>query len=131
MSGASPNNAAWILATARNADKRDGREAVRLALEAVGLLNTHGYNDTFAAGFADTLAAAYAETGRFDEAVAEQKRAIELMWAAGRQVDVGAARSRLDLYHRGQPYRSPAQLQITRPSSGSYATMRVGMPHTI
>ena len=54
---------------------------------------------------ADTLAAAYAEAGRFDDAVAEQKRSIELLLATGRKVDVGAARSRLDLYRSGQPYR--------------------------
>ncbi len=86
-----------MLATASNAQARDGREAVRLAREAVRLDDHPGYRDT--------LAAAYAEAGRFDDAVAEQERAIEMLRAAGRHDEVADYRSRLDLYRRGQPYR--------------------------
>ena len=52
-----------------------------------------------------TLAAAYAEAGRFDDAVVEQERAIEMLQAAGRHDQVAGYRSHLDLYRRGQPYR--------------------------
>ncbi len=99
------NMEAWDLATSGNADERDGREAVRLAMEAVVLYNAHGNRIALAAGFAGTLAAAYAAAGRFDDAVAEQERAIEMLRVAGEQDDVDAARSRLDLYRRRQPYR--------------------------
>jgi tetratricopeptide (TPR) repeat protein len=91
------NNKAWVLATASHAQARDGREAVRLARQAVSLDDDPGYRDT--------LAAAYAEAGRFDDAVAEQVRAIEMLRAAGWQNEIADSRSRLGLYRRGQPYR--------------------------
>ncbi len=91
------NTMAWILATARNTDVRDGHEAVRLAQEAVRLID--------APAFRDTLAAAYAEAGQFDNAVAAQERAIEMLRTAGRDDEVADYQNRLDLYRYGQPYR--------------------------
>ena len=91
------NNKAWTLATASNAQARDGREAVRLAREAMRLDDDPG--------FRDTLAAAYAEAGRFDDAVAEQERAIEMLRAAGKHDKLADLRSRLDLYRQHRPYR--------------------------
>ncbi len=55
--------AAWILATAPDAQLRDGTEAIRLARQAVA-------NSTDTKSL-DTLAAAYAEAGQFDKAVEE------------------------------------------------------------
>ncbi len=52
-----------------------------------------------------TLAAAYAEAGRFDDAIAEQQRAIEMLRAAGNYDAVADFQTRLDLYRRRQPYR--------------------------
>ena len=91
------NSKAWILATARSTGLRDGHEAIRLAREAVHL------NDN--PDIRDTLAAAYAEAGQFDDAVAEQERAIEMLRAAGRDDEVADFQNRLDLYRYGQPYR--------------------------
>ena len=91
------NAYAWSLATSGNADERDGREAVRLSLEALQLYKSYEIRDT--------LAAAYAEDGRFDDAVTEQERAIVMMRDAGQQEMIASAQSRLDLYRSGQPYR--------------------------
>ena len=91
------NTMAWILATARNTDVRDGHEAVRFAQEAVRLID--------APAFRDTLAAAYAEAGQFDAAVAEQERAIEMLRTTGRDDEVADYQTRFDLYRYGQPYR--------------------------
>ena len=91
------NNKAWFLATTSNTNVRNGREAVRAALEAITLINIPG--------FRDTLAAAYAEVGQFDAAVTEMELVIEMLRAAGEQSEVAGAQSRLDLYRRGQPYR--------------------------
>ena len=91
------NNKAWLLATASNAQARDGREAVRLAQEAVRLGDDPGYRDT--------LAAAFAEAGRFGDAVAEQERAIEMLRAAGKHDKLADLQSRLDLYRQHRPYR--------------------------
>lgn len=91
------NNKAWLLATARNARFRDGEEAIRLAQDAVRLEDSPDNRDT--------LAAAYAEAGQFDDAVAAQERAIEMLRAAGRSDQAAAFRTRLDLYRSRQPYR--------------------------
>ncbi len=70
---------------------------MRLAREAVRLENDPYYRDT--------LAAAYAEAGQFDNAVAEQERAIEMLWAAGQRDEIADYQTRLDLYRGRQPYR--------------------------
>ena len=85
------------MATTRDTRLRDGSRAVKLAKEAVRLNNTPAHRDT--------LAAAFAEAGRFDDAVAEQERAIEMTQAAGKHDKVSDLRSRLDLYRRRQPFR--------------------------
>ena len=91
------NELAWLLATTRDTRLRDGSRAVKLAKEAVRLNDTPAHRDT--------LAAAFAEAGRFDDAVAEQERAIEMTQAAGKHDKVSDFRSRLDLYRRRQPFR--------------------------
>ena len=57
------------------------------------------------APYRGTLAAAYAEAGRFDDAVAEQERAIEMLRTTGRDDEIADFQNRLDLYRYGQPYR--------------------------
>ena len=91
------NSKAWILATARSTDLRDGHEAIRLAREAVRLIDNPAIRDT--------LAAAYAEAGQYADAVAEQVRAIEMLTAVGRDDEVADFQNRLELYRYGQPYR--------------------------
>ncbi len=92
------NNLAWLLATAPDADLRDGATAVTLAEGVVAA----GADP----GALDTLAAAYAEAGRFTEAVATGERAIA--GAGGRDGDFEReAASRLALYRQGRAYRQP------------------------
>ena len=87
---------AWILATSVNADLRDAEEAVRLAEQAAELSGGDQ------AVTLDTLAAAYAAAGRFDEAVATARRALEL---GGESAGASAIAERLRLYSEGEPYR--------------------------
>jgi tetratricopeptide (TPR) repeat protein len=70
---------AWSLATAREAEVRDGALARKLADEAAEL--TEHKN----ASILDTLAAACAETGDFDAAVQWEEKAIELSTAVEKQ----------------------------------------------
>ncbi len=65
------NNVAWVLATCRDADARDGALAVQYALQAVEQ-EAENY------AFVRTLAAAYARHGEFEKAIAAQERANEL-----------------------------------------------------
>jgi hypothetical protein len=44
------------------------------------------------------------DIGQFDDAVAEQDRAIEILRAAARHDEVADFQTRLDLYRRRQPY---------------------------
>ena len=70
--GVAANSLAWILATDRNDQIRNGQEAVRWALvacEGTGAGNPE---------YLDTLAAAYAEAGQFDNAVQTAQKCIEL-----------------------------------------------------
>ena len=61
----------------------------------------------FASGEGDlcALAAAYAEAEQFDDAVAEQLRAIDMLRATGDEDIVDDFQSRLDLYRHRKPYR--------------------------
>lgn len=63
---------AWLLATSRDAQLRNGKEAVQLA-ERADELTSHS-----SAGVLTTLAAAYAEQGLFAQAVATSAKASEL-----------------------------------------------------
>jgi hypothetical protein len=69
------NNLAWILATTKERQLRDGWEAVRLASQAVDL------TDRREPVLIGTLAAAYAEEGHFDEAIvyAQLARCLALL----------------------------------------------------
>ena len=91
------NGIAWKLATMPDPGARNGAEAVRLAEKAVKLKDIPSYRDT--------LAAAYAEAGRFDDAVAEQDRAIAMLRAAGRNYEIADYQSRRDFYRQRRPYR--------------------------
>ena len=92
------NGIAWELATTPDPGARNGAEAVRLAKKAVSLQDR-------VALYHDTLAAAYAEAGRFEDAVAEQYRAITMLHVAGKNEAIAHFQSRLDLYRQRRPYR--------------------------
>lgn len=100
---------AWLLATASDGRYRDGARAVRLAKRAVARAFKVPYNH-------GALAAAYAEVGQFDDAVAEQDRAIEMLRLVGRHDEVADFQTRLDLYRRRQPYRE----RLTAPAQGGW-----------
>ncbi len=90
------NNLAWLLATCPDAEIRDGKRAVELALRVNRLSGgTHS-------SFLDTLAAAYAEAGQYPEAVETARRALKAADAQG--TEAGSLRKRLDLYRSGLPF---------------------------
>jgi tetratricopeptide (TPR) repeat protein len=93
------NNLAWLLATCPEESLRSGDMAVEVALQA----------DRISGGkspeILDTLAASLAEAGRFTEAVATAKQAIELADAQSNTVLAYAIRNRLKLYEARSAYR--------------------------
>ena len=106
---------AWIRATCRDAQYRDGKFAVASATRACELSN---WLDVGALG---VLAAAYAEVGDFASAVKWQQKAIALtakraapgnpqsrpttIWLTGKITGTGSLQERLALYLAGKPYR--------------------------
>lgn len=89
---AAQNAEAWLLATCPDASLRDGGKAVELATKAVAADPDPAYRDT--------LATAYAEAGRFEDAAAEESRAIAAAGAgAGREL-----KARLELFKAGKPF---------------------------
>ncbi len=90
------NALAWLLATSKYPELRNGDQAVELARTIVGQNARPNY--------LDTLAAAQAETGDFDAAIATQTRAIEAL----DESQTGAAdkyRERLSAYINRDPWR--------------------------
>ena len=93
------NNLALLLATSSEAQLRNGPRAVQLAERADQL---SGGKDPF---IVRTLAAAYAESGRFDDAVASAKRALDLAAAQNDPGSVANLKMDLDLYQMNFPRR--------------------------
>jgi len=89
---------AWMLATAPDAELRNGAEAVQLAERA---LQVAGRPST---SLLNTLAAALAEAGQFDRAVEVCTQAIAGARAAGQTETVTELEARLRLYQQRQPY---------------------------
>ena len=94
------NNLAWMRATCPESDFREGESAVKLATKACELSR---WESRFALS---TLAAAYAESGKFQEAVRWQKKAIEL--GADDEDFVDRSSKRLSLFEKGKPFRENA-----------------------
>ena len=97
------NNLAWILATSADPRARDGVRAVDNARQACALAPAPS------PVFLSTLAAAYAEAGRYDDAVATVRQAIQLQTAAGDDASADLNRKLLGCYQAGQPYHEPPQ----------------------
>ncbi|MFC1738649.1 fused MFS/spermidine synthase [Planctomycetota bacterium] len=93
------NNLAWIWATHPETVHRNGPEAVRLALHICK------ETDFKQPVFLDTLSAAYAQNGRFNKAIENAEKALELAMSSGRHDIAENIRNRLQLYRAGQPYR--------------------------
>lgn len=93
------NNLAWILATTPSPEFRDAEQAIFYA--EIACKNT-SYNEP---SILDTLAAAYAEAGRFNQAIAIAKKAIEIAETTGCDKKIiQAMQHRLELYKAGQPF---------------------------
>jgi Tol biopolymer transport system component len=87
---------AWILATSRYAELRDGPKAVAYAEKAIAVTSRKN------AGLLAILAAAYAEAGNFPRAIGAQKEAIALLTSEERKQ---AFTSELKLYESHLPRR--------------------------
>jgi tetratricopeptide (TPR) repeat protein len=94
------NQLAWIYAACPDGAYRNGTRAVMAAQKAVSLRQT--------ACFFDTLSAAYAEMGRFDDAKATQKKAIELLMEEGKDYELEIYKQRLACYENGKPWHKMA-----------------------
>ena len=92
------NTLAWILATNKDSEIRNGKEAVLYAEMAC---KGTGYKE---AAILDTLAAAYAEAGRFQEAVITAQKAIEKAEKSQDKSVVEEMKKRLQLYQSGKAY---------------------------
>jgi peroxiredoxin len=93
------NNLAYILATHRDADLRDGDKAIHYARRAVRVAG-HRKPDVLG-----TLAAAYAEAGRFEEAVVTAEEALRLARESGDTELTQGFLQELDRYRNRQPVR--------------------------
>jgi hypothetical protein len=91
------NKLAWLLATCPAAPFRDGAQAVKFATKAC---EKTCWKEPYPI---DILAAAYAETGKFDNAIQWEKKAMEL----APEQQKAEFRARLELYEKDQPYRLP------------------------
>ena len=92
---------AWIRATAWDSVMRDPAEAVRLGERAASLTDRRDISAL------DALSAAYAAAGRFDDAVIEARRGVELANSAGMQTLAVQFRARLALYEQHRAYLMP------------------------
>jgi Flp pilus assembly protein TadD len=90
---------AWILATDKSKENRNGIEAVRWAL--VACAGEGGNNPEYL----DTLAAAYAEAGDFEKAVKTAEESLNLAQARGDRALSKDVLQRLQLYRSAKPFR--------------------------
>jgi len=90
------NSLAWLLATCPEAEIREGKEAVELALRACELSEWRDW------GMIDTLAAGYAEQGDFDRAIKYQKQVLEIGKSSN---EYDKIKEHLSLYEQHRPYR--------------------------
>jgi len=93
------NRLAWLLATASDASLRDGAKAVALAGQANQL--TGGGNPIILR----TLAAAYAEAGRYDDAAATARKALNQAQAQKNDQLAAALQEEIKLYQSARPLR--------------------------
>jgi len=89
---------AWLLATSSDATLRRPPEAIRLAERAATLTSRRDVT------VLDTLAAAYAAGGRYGDAVATERAALEIVERAGAASTAEPIRERLELYRKKRPF---------------------------
>ena len=90
---------AWLLATHKKEQFRNGPEALELAKQACQL------TDYKNAEMLDALAAAYAEIGDFAQAVSIAQTAVDIALAGGQKNQARIIADRLQLYKAKKPYR--------------------------
>jgi tetratricopeptide (TPR) repeat protein len=93
------NNFAWLLATDKDAQVRNGQQAIQLAERACSLTE---WKQPLLLG---TLAAGYAEAGRFADAVKTAEQALSLARAAADKDVARRNEDLLELYRQGKPFR--------------------------
>ena len=93
------NDLAWVLATAADAELRDGKEALEFAQSAI---RSGGENPVVLR----TLAAAFAETNQFAEAVTTAERGKSLAEAGGDHAMGESLRHCAELFRRGEKLHS-------------------------
>jgi protein O-mannosyl-transferase len=91
------NKVAWLRATYPDAKFRNGPLAMKLAQEALDLAPEDP--DTL-----NTLAAAYAEAGRFREATATARRALDLAKKQDQPALIESIQAKVPLYESGRPF---------------------------
>jgi tetratricopeptide (TPR) repeat protein len=96
-----PNSIAWLLATAPDPTVRDGTRSVALATRATELWAN--------ASHLDTLAAAYASLGRWEDAVATERRAIDVGPSHDSEPDF---RDRLERLQKCNPIIEPRASEV-------------------
>ena len=96
---------AWILAAHPDPNVRNGKEALKLALQVAQHDQYQDFNHL------DTLAAAHAETGEFAQAAAVMRQAIVLAGRTAPQPIVAQLQQRLRQYQSQQPTRDESLLQ--------------------
>jgi Flp pilus assembly protein TadD len=92
---------AWVLATAKEAEFRNGTEAVRMAERACELTERKDPSKLM------TLAAAYAESGRFQEATTVANNAVELADHNGLKELGEEGRRMSEDFKAAKPWREP------------------------
>jgi len=105
------NNLAWVLATCSETAIRNGVQALELAQRANQL--SGGQNPVML----KTLAAAFAEAGRFPEATAAARQALELAAAQNNAALASDLRAQIELYRTGSPFRDNGQVSVPARSS--------------
>lgn len=91
------NELAWIFATIPDDTYRDGRKALMYAQEAIKL--DYNYINL------DTLSAAFAESGRFEDAIETQIKAINLCKVEKDSERLSQLLNRLKYYKENKPWR--------------------------
>jgi len=94
------NDLAWILATQDDPAIWNVPEAIRLATRACELTWNREPR------LLDTLGVAQSEAGQFAEAIQTTEQALSIAVAAGDERRAAELRKHLEVYRKGQPYRS-------------------------
>lgn len=93
-------NLAWVFATSPDFTLRNGYKAINLAEKANRLTPENPFS-------LRTLAAAYAEGGRFDQATATARQALEMAEAQHQDLLAERLRHEISLYEKGSSFRDP------------------------